>query len=126
MEYYKGGAHNAHQYTNRVVDLRTGRRITENEIFVDDYQDALAKIIIDGIALANNVEVPELENIGFFDINEIYPNRNFHIDETGITYTFNEYEIAAYVVGPVSVKIPYEKIGHLLRRESPVSHIVFR
>ena len=125
-EYFKGGAHSAHTYTNRVIDLKTGLRIAENEIFVDDYQDALAKIIVDGIALANTVEVSELENIGFFDVNEIYPNKNFYVDDTGITYTFNEYEIAAYVVGPVTVQIPFEKIRHLLRRESPVAHIAFR
>ena len=125
-EYFKGGAHSVHNYSNRVIDLKTGRRIAENEIFIDDYQDALAKIMVDGIALANNVEVAELENIGFFDVNEIYPNKNFYVDETGITYTFNEYEIAAYVVGPVTVQIPFEKIRYLLRRESPVAHIAFR
>ena len=123
---YYGGAHGSHQYTNRVVDLKTGQQITESDIFVEDYPDDLAIILVNRIALANQVEVTELENIGFFDVNEIYPNRNFYVDETGITYTFNEYEIAAYVVGPVSVTIPYDKIRHLLRKESPVSSIVFR
>jgi hypothetical protein len=81
---------------------------------------------VDAIALSNNVEIAELENIGFFNLDEIYPNNNFYADETGITYTFNEYEIAAYVVGAVSVQIPYENIRHLLRRESPVSELAFR
>jgi hypothetical protein len=123
---YYGGAHGAHTYINRVVDLKTGRRILENEVFVDDYQDSLAKIIIEGIALANQLKANELENIGFFNVDEIYPNKNFYVDETGITYTFNEYEIAAYVVGPVTIHIPYEKIWHLLRKETPVSNLAFR
>jgi len=125
-ESYYGGAHGSHQYVNRVVDLKTGKRITENDIFIDDFSDGLAKIIVDEIALAYQVEVAELENIGFFSINEIYPNQNFFVDDTGITYTFNEYDIAAYVVGPISVKIPFEKIRPLLRLESPVSSIAFR
>ena len=124
--YYFGGAHGGHNYENRVIDLKTGRRITEDTIFADDYQDDLTKIIIDAIALSNNVEIAELENIGFFNLDEIYPNNNFYADETGLTYTYNEYEIAAYVVGAVSVQIPYEKIRHLLRRESPVSDLAFR
>lgn len=125
-EYDTGGAHNAHHYTNRVIDLRTGERVTEAAVFIEDYQDDLAKIIVDAIALYNNVDkVSELENIGFFNINEIYPNKNFYVDEIGITYTFNEYEIAAYVVGATSVRIPYEKIRHLLRKESPIAHIAF-
>ena len=125
-EYDTGGAHDAHYYTNRVFDLKTGERITEAEIFVEDYQDDLAKIIVDAIALCNNVDkASDLENIGFFNINEIYPNKNFYVDDIGITYTFNEYEIAAYVVGATSVRIPYEKIRHLLRKESPIARIAF-
>ncbi len=126
-EYDTGGAaHNAHHYTNRVIDLRTGERVMEAAVFIEDYQDDLAKIIVDAIALYNNVDkVSDLENIGFFNINEIYPNKNFYVDEVGITYTFNEYEIAAYVVGATSVRIPYEKIRHLLRKESPIAHIAF-
>ena len=70
-EYDTGGAHNAHHYTNRVIDLRTGERVTEAAVFIEDYQDDLAKIIVDAIALYNNVDkVSELENIGFFNINE--------------------------------------------------------
>jgi hypothetical protein len=125
-EYFYGGAHGGHNYVNRVIDLKTGRCITEDVIFIDDYQDDLTKIIIDAIALSNNVEVAELENVGFFNLDEIYPNNNFYADETGITYTYNEYEIAAYVVGPVSVQIPYDKIRHLLRRDSPLSELAFR
>jgi len=124
-ESYFGGAHGSHQYVNRVVDLKTGKRITENDIFIDDFSDGLAKIIVNEIALANQVEVAELENIGFFSIDEIYPNQNFFVDDTGITYTFNEYEIAAYVVGPVSVKIPYEKIQFFLRKGSPIIFMLF-
>jgi len=125
-EYYYGGAHDGHSYINRVIDLKTGRRITEDVIFIDDYFDDLTKVIVDAIALSNNVETDELENIGFFNLDEIHPNNNFYADETGITYTFNEYEIAAYVIGAVSVQIPYEKIRHLLRIESPVSNLAFR
>jgi hypothetical protein len=125
-EYYIGGAHGAHSITNQVIDLNTGRQILESDIFIDDYQDDLAKVIVDGIALSNNVNnAVELENIGFFNVDEIYPNKNFYVDETGITYTFNEYEIAAYVVGATSVQIPYEKIRHLLRKESPIAQIAF-
>lgn len=125
-EYDTGGAHNAHHYTNRVIDLKTGERVTEAAVFIEDYQDDLAKIIVDAIALYNNVDkASDLENIGFFNVNEIYPNKNFYVDEIGITYTFNEYEIAAYVVGATSVRIPYEKIRHLLRKESPIAHIAF-
>lgn len=125
-EYYKGGAHNAHSHLNYAFDVKTGKRITENDIFIDDYQDDLAAIIVNEIVSLNNVnQASDLEDIGFFNIEEIYPNKNIYIDADGINYTFNEYDIAAYVVGPIFVHLPYEKVRHLLRKESPVAGIAF-
>ena len=123
--YYGNAAHGAHRHINRVVNLKDGQQIREDEIFIEDYQDDLAKIIVDAIALSKNVEIAELENIGFFNVGEIVPNKNFYADEIGITYTFNEYEIAAYVVGNITVQIPYDKIRHLMRSTSPLSGIAF-
>ena len=60
-----------------------------------------------------------------FSIDEIFPNGNFLIDDNGITYTFNEYEIAAYVVGATNVHLPYEEIQYLLKKESPIAHLAF-
>lgn len=125
FENYTGGAHGAHAQNNHVINLKTGTLVTEDEIFVEDYQDALSKILIEKIAKQNNVESPkDLENVGFFSVDEIYPNGNFLVDASGITYTFNEYEIAAYVVGRTNVFIPFEEIQLLLRKESPISQLI--
>ena len=125
FENYTGGAHGAHAYNNHVLNLRTGRPITEEEIFVEDYQDSLARILVDRIARQNNLtDIKELEDIGFFSVDEIYPNGNFLVDEEGITYSFNEYEIAAYVVGVTNVRLPYQDIRHLLKDESPIAHLI--
>lgn len=126
FENYTGGAHGAHSFTNHVINLKTGNPIAEEDIFVDGYQEDLAQILIDRIAKQNNLDdVKELENIGFFSIDEIFPNGNFLIDDNGITYTYNEYEIAAYVVGATNVHLPYEEIQHLLKKESPIAHLAF-
>ncbi|WP_455623759.1 DUF3298 domain-containing protein [Parabacteroides sp.] len=125
FENYTGGAHGAHSYNNHVVNLKTGKPITEEEIFVDNYQDNLAQILVDQIAKQNNVsDAKELENIGFFSVDEIFPNGNFLVDETGLTYSFNEYEIAAYVVGVTKVRLPYSEIRYLLRDDSPIAHLI--
>lgn len=125
FENYTGGAHGAHSFNNYVINLKNGNLITEEDIFVDNYQDELAKILIDHIAKQNSAENPkDLENIGFFSVEEIFPNGNFLIDEKGITYTFNEYEIAAYVVGATNVFLPYEEIQLLLKKDSPISKLI--
>ena len=126
FENYTGGAHGAHSFTNHVIDMKTGNLIKEDDIFIEGFQEDLAQILIDRIAKQNTVENPkELESIGFFSIDEIFPNGNFLIDDNGITYTFNEYEIAAYVVGATNVHLPYEEIQYLLKKESPIAHLAF-
>ena len=126
FENYTGGAHGAHSFTNHVIDMKTGNLIKEDDIFIEGFQEDLAQILIDRIAKQNTVENPkELENIGIFSIDEIFPNGNFLIDDNGITYTFNEYEIAAYVVGATNVHLPYEEIQYLLKKESPIAHLAF-
>lgn len=125
FENYTGGAHGAHTYNNYVLNLKTGKPIREEDIFVEDYQESLAKILVNYIAKQNELkEAKELEDIGFFSVDEIFPNGNFLVDDSGITYSFNEYEIAAYVVGVTNVHIPYEEIRFLLLDESPIAQIL--
>ena len=125
FENYTGGAHGAHSYNHFVLDVNTGKRITEEDIFVDSYQDSLAEILVAQITKQNELSDPkELENIGFFSVDEIYPNNNFFVDETGITYTFNEYEIAAYVVGPVHVHLSFDEVQYLLKPETPITQLI--
>ena len=124
FENYTGGAHGAHSTTNHVLNLKNGTIITEEDIFVEDFHDSLAQMLVNQIAKQNDVSnIKDLENIGFFSVDEITPNGNFLVDENGITYSFNEYEIAAYVVGVTNVHLPYENIRHLLKPESPISHL---
>jgi hypothetical protein len=120
-ESYTGGAHGSHSYMNHIIDLKTGTKITEEDIFEEAYQDALAKLLVEKIAKENQLKDPqELRDMGFFSVEEIYPNGNFSIDDTGITYYFNELEIAAYVVGITSVSLTYDEIKPLLREDAKI------
>jgi len=122
FENYTGGAHGTHSQTNHVINLENGEFITESDIFIEGFENAMAQMLVDAIAKQNDLQDPkELENIGYFSVDEIYPNGNILIDESGITYSFNEYEIAAYVIGVTNVHFPFDKIKHLLRQESPIA-----
>ncbi|MDR1919862.1 MAG: DUF3298 and DUF4163 domain-containing protein [Tannerellaceae bacterium] len=121
-EKYTGGAHGSHACYKHVIDLATGLEIKEKDIFTEGYQEPLAEILVNKIAEKNRLKnAKELEEIGFFSIDEIYPNDNFSIDDTGLTYYFNEYEIAAYVIGMTQVHLPYGEIKHLLREDNKIA-----
>lgn len=124
FENYTGGAHGAHAYNHFVIDANNGKRVTEEDIFTENYQEGLAEILVEYITKQNDLSAPkDLEDMGFFSVDEIYPNNNFFVDASGITYTFNEYEIAAYVVGPVHVSLPFEAVQYLLKPDSPITQI---
>ena len=127
VEYYTGGAHGGYGYNNHVLYLKTGEEVDETDIFIEDYQDSLAHLLVYSLAMDNNLtNLEELENIGFFNIEEIYPNGNFYLDENGITYTYNVYEIAPYALGKTDIFLSYEKIRHILKKDSPITPIAFK
>jgi hypothetical protein len=125
MDCYTGGAHGSKGCANHVIDLKSGNRIKEEDIFADNFQNELSKIIIDALVQKFELEsVAQLEEAKeIFNVNEILPNNNFLVDNSGITYTYNEYEIAPYAVGIIDVSLPFHKIKHLLKKNTPVYHL---
>lgn len=121
FENYRGGAHGSHLLYGYSVDLNTGKVISDRDIFCENCLDNIAGIIKNKIAEQNKVSEPEeLENIGYFDLEKIVPNSNFLLNEKGITYIYNEYEIAPYVMGKTEVFLPYNEISFFLNPRSPV------
>lgn len=110
-------------------NLKTGKMISEEDIFKEGFADELSDIIKAQI-LANskiNDEIPEIDT---FDDTEyiaeaIRPNGNFYINDEAICYVFNPYEIApVYYVGETEVVLTYDKIRHLMKDKSPVSYLL--
>lgn len=118
---YEGGAHPANLHTYYNIDRKTYQRITEGDIFVEHYQTELSPILAKLLMEDYNVNSEkELEETVFFNTEEIAPNGNFSIDQEGLTYCFNEYQVAASTYGPVYVFVPYKRIAHLIKPDSPL------
>lgn len=118
----KGGATSYNSYRNYVINVNNGSKVTENDIFNAGYDAALQSLIITSLLDQNQVKtIPELEDLGFFGIQEIIPNRNFLLNEKGITYTYNKGEYSAYQLDAPEVFIPYAAIRSLLR-ENTIAH----
>ena len=123
VEYsdYTGGAHGSHRVTYVNVDLGDLVTISEEDIFVPNYKKPLTDVIINRLMTQNNVTVPDsLISIGFFNIDEIYPNNNFWLDDNGIHYAYNQYEIAPYSMGVIDVNIPYEDLSAILKPDNVI------
>ncbi len=119
---YTGGAHGSFKliYTN--IDLNRVVTLSEEDLFVPDYYRPLTEKIINNLMKKYNVSEPELLlEHGFFTIDDIMPNNNFYLNEEGINYTFNQYEIAPYAMGVINVTIPYSELEDILITDGIIS-----
>lgn len=120
----KGGAAEYSSYNNYVINLKTGNLITENDIFTAGYDVALQQLFEKNLMQQNDVKtVSDLEDLGYFGIEEIMPNRNFLIDDNGITYIFNKGEYSAYLLDAPEVFIPFNELRMLLKKNTLVSKL---
>ena len=121
---YKGGAATYSSFNNFVINLRTGNLLTENDILAPGYDVALQQLFANDLLLQNEVKsISDLEDLGYFGIQEIMPNRNFLINDEGITYTFNKGEYSAYPLSAPVVFIPFYNLRMLLKPNTVVTKI---
>ena len=124
FENYTGGAHGSTRNYGTTIDLNTQKIITEKDIFGEDNIDKISAIIIQKIAEQSNITNPEeLENMGYYGINEINTNGNFLVNKEGITYIYNEYEIAPYMMGRTVVFLPYKEIKIYINPQAAISKL---
>ena len=120
----KGEAATYSSFNNFVINLKTGSLVTENDIFVPGYDVALQQLFANSLMQQNEVKsISDLEDLGYFGIQEIMPNRNFLINNEGITYTFNKGEYSAYPLSAPEVVIPFNELKMLLKPNTVVSKI---
>lgn len=118
---YKGGTDSYQFLKNYLIDLKTGALIAEDDIFNSGFENAMIPIFKNYLLKNNKVKsVAELENIGYFGIDEMVPNGNILADDKGVTYVFNKGEYSAYKLDPINITIPYNEIAYLMKENSPI------
>lgn len=125
IDRFSGGAHGGVSYLNTVIDLKTGERITEEDLFTEDTRPLITAIILKKIMEKHQVtKVEDLEQIGYFDVAEIGLNNNFYLTNEGLVYTYNEYEIACYALGTTEVLLNFNDISGLLIPGNPIEKFI--
>jgi len=118
---YEGGANSSNSIYGYVIDLNTGKFLAENDFAGDNYNENLSFLIVQKIAESKELNnILQLEDIGYYAIENIIPNDNFVIDDKGITYYFNEDDIAAGFIGITEVFISYEELKNFIVKGNPV------
>ena len=106
---YPGGAHGMYEESYTVFDMKTGDVVTEQDLFIDDCEEDLAVLINE--SLYDDLDEESWDAI----YEEPAPNGNFFVDETGVTWVFNPYEIAPYALGAIPVTVTWNNLKPYLR-----------
>ncbi len=121
-----GGAHPNSANLYLVFDTKTGKQIGLEDIFVENYSGRLTNIITNLIAekieKSGKAKPEHLTEVGFFD-DLIAPNTNFYINEDGIGFYYNAYEIAPYAMGKTDVFVPFISMSELIKSDSPTKKL---
>lgn len=118
---YTGGAHGIYMSSFLNMNLQTLSPIRLDDLFVNDYSEALTDLLWNQLMADNKVTSrQELEDMGYVTTGNLEPTENFYLGKEGITFYYNVYDIAPYVMGPVKITLPYEMMQHLLSDDSMV------
>lgn len=101
-ESYEGGTHSIVGVNGTLVDLRTGKAVGPEGVFVPDWLKELTRIARADIKAPNLPEL--LKN----------PGRYVFLEDR-LELSFNQYE-----GGPFTLEIPYDKLKSLLRVDGPI------
>lgn len=116
--FYEGGAHNIKQTIVMNFDNTTGQLITIKDVFVPGYESKLNDILLN--ALLKKTETKDIDALkakGFFVSSDIFAPENFILGEDGITFIYNDYEIAPYNIGKTEITIKYNKLDNILNKK---------
>lgn len=125
---FMGGAHglNTSNYLN--FNVLNGQKITESDLFVDNYIPKLSELIKIRIveqSLEDKSKKPilNLENTDFWT-DAIKPNGNFYITDESINYVYNPYEIAPYYMGQTEVELPFYRLVEILKPNNVITYLI--
>lgn len=124
---YKGGASSYEYLENFSINLETGKLIMGDDIFNSGYEKFLSSLFKSFLLKENKVQsVSELENLGYFGIDEMQPNENFYLNENGVTYTFNKGTNSIYTLDAIEIFIPYKDLLSVLKENSIVGQFLLK
>ncbi len=111
---FTGGAHPNSFSVFSVISKKDGKTMQLKDLVgdVDQFNAVAEKYFREAREIGPEVSLSEEF---WFENNVFACNNNFEITPEGIVFTFNSYEVAAYVYGPTTFTVPMKAIKEMLR-----------
>ena len=110
---YAGGAHGLGYQEFNCFDLKSGKQISTDDIFLKGYEEPLR---------LKGVEHLNLDPT-FIERDSLQLNGNFFVTPEGIEFVYNSYEITCYMCGTPSTFIPWNEINQWIDPKGPMAWV---
>ncbi|WP_421806047.1 DUF3298 and DUF4163 domain-containing protein [Flagellimonas sp.] len=114
---FTGGAHGYASTTYLNFDKKSGKELENNQLF-DDFEGFIE---FAETQFRNQEEIPQDQNInatGFmFEGDSFHLPNNIGYTTEGLQLIYNQYEVASYADGPISLVLPYTDINPFLKNK---------
>lgn len=115
--YGEGAAHGMEHIRHYVFDIKTGRRITAEEIFNETKMIEFSSLISGKLyEKYKNEEYPPI----FYYGADAFHLENVSFTENVVTVTYNPYEVACYAEGVINVDFSMEEVLPYLKKKSVI------
>ena len=111
-----------HRYYN--FDVETQTFIDVNRLFREDAVADVCQLLRQQLLNQNNVSGNEqLNDLGYFNVENIMVTRNFYFDDKGVTWSYLPNELAVEAVGEPKITIPYADLKSALCDDSIIDRL---
>ena len=118
IDYFEGGAHGVNMLKTILFDNTTGNELTLDNLFLKGYEKPLSAILTKALQEKMGVKDKKaLREMGFLKNMEMFPSKNFLLNDETITFIYNPDEIASYDQGSTEITIALSALDRLLKKE---------
>jgi len=116
---FTGGAHANPWTTYLNLDLKSGRQLILDDLFVGDYESELLMVAESQFKEATNLnQDSSLAETSFeFSSGDFMLPQNFSIGKRGISFHYNPYDLGPFALGAISFEIPYDNLTSMLNKD---------
>jgi hypothetical protein len=120
---YSGGGQGISIQENHVFDIRTGKKLELSDFLIPGYETRLNTMLDKKFRLLNGLKRDENLRLAGFLIDQIEYTGNFFINNDGIGFYYNVYEVAPHSTGTTELFIPFHELKPLLKQDTPFTWI---
>lgn len=112
----------SHRYIN--LDLSVMKKLTLRDLFIGDSDGQINQMLKSKLMEQEGVkDEEELNNLGYFNLQNLYVTNNFYFSDNGITWCFEPGVLAVPAVGETSLLLPFEELMRFKCEDSALSRI---